>query len=1006
MKLNFLFSDLGSGSTKFFFLAQRRWPSLASLFLGHQLHIFECCFEATHLQDHLIHMRFSTGTLPSRGACRVLVRAQQNRSLNTAGINHAGYAWPASTSSSALSFSSSLYTPLLPFISLSNGKSLRDLRPSFSLPYSTSNSAQPLPGSNNDIDPRGVDHSLFELEDATYSQHFDSVCKFGSTAVDQGKSSAQLDRRYIKALSAPSQLLLRLVEEEDFPAATKVLHELAAIGASVNELLPEYSSAALWAIRRGKTTDMLTWMQMCPGLSVTTKSFHTACPLSRSKQVKVVSLNFRKSFMILLDSFGDDLGLLQSASLIAAEKGYWNVLQTTMAQILRFGVGRQSSGISEIERAWQYFERLLRAAHKELGPLKDAVSDTLAKGPKLRALYNLGIRTLVLAHRFEEAIFWAEKSTEAHGPLPPELHVIELDLFTQNLLFEELIKAGPSFSCQAQALAAKFNDWAKADGRKKSINLVSIVAKVEREKSAFRDVPEDMAGGTQSPLDSAIQRLLSQGDIVAARNHLLSALRLAPRTCKDTDIPASQDGPSSEKGFSHVPSASTLAELQGFAWKLGTITITTPLAETDMELGSHSDAFSEDILSAEEFIYPVKQRLLYVRGGRGLWKTAKLYYFVNTQQFREAVRLYTGPAGFQIPCGGITQKLIRLAVNEQYDKYTRREEGIDELITKNKRWPSTHDINLFLKAIAGICVESKNFNRLKRVYETWKQSSLPHCANSLDATSLEGSAAEPPLFQSWPPSQRPDSYTFDPFVRAFARLYIQAHDTKRSSIVDATDSKDVANEEYRHWGSSQVVFDVIRDMIGIFHVKPNISTWTIALECLAREGRSRWSTATQALAQAVGINTSSVLVDPPAGEKAEESNSRIVAVQPSFEPATLATYTALIRALVRVSYQDGGKMVDEAAAIRDDLLVRTLDLDKAIRPFTLSEASEHEDFSFWTDMLARWQAVQRAASPLSESDMRPRWDGHVLLQPSNSRTVDVLRDLWQLETFEAADQAS
>ncbi|CDW98572.1 hypothetical protein [Sporisorium scitamineum] len=182
--------------------------------------------------------------------------------------------------------------------------------------------------------------------------------------------------------------------------------------------------------------------------------------------------------------------------------------------------------------------------------------------------------------------------------------------------------------------------------------------------------------------------------------------------------------------------------------------------------------------------------------------------------------------------------------------------------------------------------------------------------------------------------------------------------------------------------------DVIRDMTDLFQVRPSISTWTIALECLAREGRERWVSTTSILARAVGINTTPSSPPPAAAEA-------------NFPPANLATYTALLRALIRVSHKEGGSMVEEAGAVRDDLLVRTLDLDVAVRGLVLAEKEEAD--VFWSDLLKRWQAVQQGGKG---RDGRERWDAAEVLRANGGRTVEALREVWLLESTVEGGQES
>ncbi|SPO29201.1 uncharacterized protein UTRI_06150 [Ustilago trichophora] len=937
-------------------------------------------------------MRRSNSALPARDAYRALWQQQQpqhqRRVLSSAAI-YPSYAWPASSSTST---ANSAPTPLSFSYSAASSSS-KSKRPSrltrplfaFASAYSTSNPASPLPGSNNDIDPRGVDYSLFEVEDESYAQYAST-----SAIVDETNTAQQVGTSAVAAvesttaLSAPTQLLVRLINAADFEAATTVLRELQTLRAPLNEPLPIYSTAALWAIRHSKEQDMLTWMRLCPGYTPGTKYLETASSTTYPKQVRSIATNFRKCFMILLDSYGDDMRLLQKASMIAAEKGLWSVLQSTLAQILRFGVGRMpASEATNPALAWQYFNRLVQVHQsqrglKEEGRKKAILSATV----ELRGLYNLGIRTLALAGRFDDAIHWAYKSVDVNNAGLAQ--ILRLESFTENLLMEELVRAGSFWVDQARSLADRLSSAPTRPMMHKCVNVDVVIERIQRQ-AAFTSIETDTdyASRPGSSLDNTIQAHLQQGDVVTARDHLLYVLRSAARVRRDGDEPPLPYASSSADGesiFAHLPSARILSELNDMANKLGTVSVTSSLTETDMHHPEFEppDPTSQETLTAEEFLRPIRDNLLRVRGGKGLWETARLYGYVQKGKYKEAVQFYVGRAGFKMPSGGITTELVSLALDQQSLPKPSRRESTDQVTgMRGKHWPSTHSINLMLKAITGVCVEAKDYSRLMQVYNVWKESSIPSTtASQQDSTEEE---VQELVFDQWPPSQRPDSHTFDPFLRASGRLNVETHATSPEAKI-----------EKQSFGSSQAMLDIIRDMTEQFAVRPSVSSWTIALECLAREGRARWTSTTSVLARAVGINTSSPLSPSPAEHMVNEA-------QPSFAPANLATYTALIRALIRVSHTEGGSMVEEAAAVRDDLLARTLDLDVAVRHFVQAEKEQEveEGDRFYSDLLARWQAVQQTEM---QQDLRQRWDASLVLTANQGRTVEALRELWLVES--------
>ncbi|KAJ9476053.1 hypothetical protein PHBOTO_006129 [Pseudozyma hubeiensis] len=919
-------------------------------------------------------MRRSQGILPAQDACRSWLQpAQQRRVLSSAAV-YPGYAWPASSSTSASSSSPaspllSLYTNCV--ASSSKAKVKRPSRSLFAFAYSTSNPAYPLPGSNNEIDPRGVDYSLFEPEDDTYTQHASTSTVNHQATVSERDDlfAATPASTSSSSLSAPSQLLVRLIEQQDFETATTVLNELLALKSPLTEPLPVYSAAALWCIRNGRKKDMLAWMRLCPGYAPGTKHLNTASSANNMMQVRSIANNFRKCFMVLLDSYGDDLRLLQQASMVAAQKGMWSVLQATLAQILRFGVGRMAhSDISNPDLAWEYFHRLILANQSQRGMKHEALRPAiLAATLELRSLYNLGIRTLALAGRLEDAIHWAQKCTEVSHTYSASAQILIVESFTENLLMEELVKSSGHFVEHARSLAQVLARSPARLERHRATDVDAVVARVNRE-AGFRTEESDYAQRPVSGLDSAIQTCLEQGDVVAAREHLLSVLRSATRVRSGEDDILSEYEEERNSVFAHLPSARVLSELQDTAYKLGTIAVTSSLIETDMhqtpDLETLSDTMQES-LTAESFLRPVRIRLSSVRGGRGLWETARLYGLVKKGRWKEAAQFYTGKAGFKIPSGGISNELVSLALDQATLPQSDQGEELDRAQSmRGKHWPSTHAINLMLKALVGICVDTQEYARLQQVYAKWKESSLPT------------TAGEELSFDQWPPSQRPSSFTFDPFVRAFARLEFTSSD-----------------QQVEKWGSSQAVLDVIRDMTEAFHVSPSISTWTIALECLAREGRERWASTTEVLTRAVGIRT----VSPLEQGWSEQDMGR----EASFPPATLATYTALMRALVRVPQSDGGSMIDQAVAVRDDLLARTVDLDAAVRGVDGSE----DEAAFWDDLLTRWTAVQEAIQQRGGlRDGRESWSGSHVVKANQGRTLEVLKEVWLLECARVEDE--
>lgn len=971
-------------------------------------------------------MRPPNSSLPARDAWRTLAHQQrQLRLLSSAALS----ANSASTATASTSSASSSFLPLRFTFSAApspptKARSARRPRPLFAFAYSTSNPAHPLPGSNNEIDPHGVDFSLFEPEDEVYVQQASSSTSKKSADGAVQAASSSITAESTAALSPSTQLLARLIQEGDFKAATTALNEFQSLGTTLNEPLPDFAVAALWAIKRGRRHDMLNWMRLCPEYTPSMRDVEAISSVSSDQDDSTVSY-IRKCFVVLLEGYGDELQLLQQASLIAAEKGHWSVIRSSLAQILRYGIGGlHGSDASHSILAWQYFKRVVQGHQGRMARRpRSAREEVRPAHLELRALYNLGIRTLALAGRLDDAISWAQHSARTSHSFEAVAHIVSTSNFTQRLLFEELFRAGGEYVQKAYSLVELLACSSKRGRRAvKVANVDEIVKRIARE-TAFSLEAEgvDTEAEPGATLDAILQTHLDQGDVFAAREHLLSVLRSAEKVRRTDDSPMPEDyAPGSKDGavFAHLPSARTLSKLQDLAYSYGTVPITVSLTESDVGSTGTTDGSqaspSQEAVGADKFLLPVRKRLLTVRGGKGLYETATLYGLIKKAKWKAALDFYVGSNGFKMPAGGITSELIALALAQSHlPQSDRSGHELPARRLLGKSWPSTHAINLVLRAVVGVCVDAKDYPRLTRVYELWKQTAsrkrMPDSEHEDEREGEQKHAQEQGqeqeqeleqdhehdgsgslLFEQWPPSQPPTSRTFDGFIRAFGRLEV---DIPASGVASETESETLPGRvEKRAWGSSQAVLGVIRDMTETFAVQPSVSSWTIALECLAREGRERWNSTTSILARAVGINTIS-----PLSAAADEAEP--VQVQGDFAPANLATYTAVVRALLRVSHGDGGSMVEEAAAVRDDLLARTVDLDLAVQRFVLSERDGGEEAeTFWSDLLDRWEAVQQAVSQRGTPDERQQWHARKMLKANGGRTVEALRELWLLES--------
>ncbi|GAC75368.1 hypothetical protein PANT_15c00037 [Moesziomyces antarcticus T-34] len=970
-------------------------------------------------------MRPPNSSLPARDAWRALAHQQrQLRLLSSAALS-------ASSASTATAPTSSANSPLFPLkltfsatsFSPTKVRSTRRPRPPFAFAYSTSNPAYPLPGSNNEIDPHGVDFSLFEPEDEVYAQQASSSTSTKSADGDGQDASTSMTGESIAALSPSTQLLARLIQEEDFKAATTALYQFQSLGTTLNEPLPEFAVAALWAIKRGRRHDMLSWMRLCPEYTPSKRGVEAESSVSYAGQDDPTVSHILKCFVVLLEGYGDELELLQQASLIAAEKGHWSVIRSSLAQILRYGIGgTYGSDASNSVLAWQYFKQLVLGHRRERARrLRSTRQELMPAHPQLRALYNLGIRTLALAGRLDDAISWAQHSARTSHTAEGVAHIVSTSNFTQRLLFEELFRAGGEYVQKAYSLAELLACSSKRGRRAVELaNVDGIAKRIARETASSLEAESvDTEAEPEARLDAILQTHLDQGDVFAAREHLLSVLRSAEKVRRTDDSPMPEDyAPGSKDAavFAHLPSARTLSKLQDLAYSYGTVPITVSLTESDVGPAGTTDGSqaspSQEAVGADKFLSPVRKRLLTVRGGKGLYETATLYGLVKKAKWKAALDFYVGSNGFKMPAGGITSELIALALAQS--GLPPSERSGHELAARRllgKYWPSTHAINLVLRAVVGVCMDAKDYARLTRVYELWKETAsmrrMPDSEHegeqeqkhtqeheqeqeNENENEHEDNGSVSLAFEHWPPSQPPSSRTFDGFIRAFARLEV---DVATSGTASGTESETMPGQMKKQvWGSSQAVLGVIRDMTERFGVQPSVSTWTIALECLAREGRERWTNTTSILARAVGINTIS-----PLSAAADEAEP--VLAQGDFAPANLATYTAVVHALLRVSHGDGGSMVEEAAAVRDDLLARTADLDLAVRSLVRSERNDGEEAeTFWSDLLERWEAVQQAVSQRGTPDQRQQWHAHKMLKANGGRTVEALRELWLLES--------
>lgn len=443
--------------------------------------------------------------------------------------------------------------------------------------------------------------------------------------------------------------------------------------------------------------------------------------------------------------------------------------------------------------------------------------------------------------------------------------------------------------------------------------------------------------GDNMQLNKELGQFLDQEDIVGARDCLLNALSTPEAQLR-----------SHHRGIEHLPTHATLIRLQSMAQAMGVI----------------KQPFTTKEVTDAEFLLPIKMQLQKVRQGRKMWAVATLERLVTEGRTTEALEHYAST--FKRNICGITPALLDLFLPS-----TASEVKVEDLrALPLPATPPTRAINLALEAMAAHCTETGDYEKLQKVYHMWIEASTPEPYASV--TDAPQSAAVPVLtngedeldgvhrlaYRSWPLSQPPNSRTFDPFVWALGRVMLPKHDA--------------SNQDRRaiNPNASLNAFRVIKDMTQKFHIKPSMRTWTFVLECLAREGRDRWSTATEPLAHALGINTRGV------------KDSDVIQAPDDLPEVRPFTYGYFIHALLHIPYS--APMVEEAGHVRDDLLVRIADLDTA----------PCED-DFHADMLARWRMVRD--SEFRYRDTRPQWTFEQLSDPQ-AAVVSALRALWKHET--------
>ncbi|KAN0063772.1 hypothetical protein ACQY0O_003822 [Thecaphora frezii] len=921
-----------------------------------------------------------------------------------------------------------------------------------SSPYSTKHPAGPVPGSNNDLHPRGVDYSLFEEEQPTRveSKHRTRPKSRSKTNGIQRRSGSSNIRLSSSDLSPAAALLRRLIRQKEFRSASQVLEELETLEVRLDEPIPEYVDAAFHALRNRRKHEALQWLALSPSLHFPAKPDAPLKPYLRKANEKLLE-KFRKVFTLLLDTAGDDLQLLQKASLLAAKKGYWAVLQTTLAQILRFGLSipSTSAGGSPSKQGWAYFQGLMQMA--ELSADHPDAPHSLRARTGLKVLYRLSVRTLALSARLNDAIYWVRTPLESMDPSVPGRDLLELDAFSYSVLMEELLKRGSAFADAATALEALIRSHATPprDLQLPSIAMLSDRIRAEGKlRAEVRRQAHESSDPSEADIDGRLSQLIANGDLVEARNVLLLSAKPRPRRAELGD---GEDAAPDVRSTVALPSAGVLADFQHAVVSMGAVpVVSSPMeevlvAQSPLDPRTFNAQFipKSKLILAPAFLRPVQKAIQASVGGRGLWETAQLLGHVERGAWKEALQFYAGPNGFRVPAGGITDELIALACGGEGVAPVK---GEGASTSHGQQWPSTHAINLALRALVGTCVEARDYGRLERVYRTWKANSLPSVvapssdvhpsadasplptadipstpttgassASTTDASAKVAPKMKPTVFadlltvsehvgelhfEHWPPGHLPDSYSFDAFLRGFARLDVEV------SLATSDVALDLGIRRKQQWGSSQRALSVIRDMTAQFQTQASVASWTIVLEALARQGVEQWYNTTEKLANGMGIRTRSA----PAGEAQEQEGGADEETLKGLPKATLETYTALMHAMLHVPVKRGelSPLLDQAIEVHNDLLSRTKSVpeeeEEVRRKRSQAWWEEDEDEIGFLDYLldaVRSSNEARPKGQVAEGQVEEKKPWTLLDLWRNEQTIEVLREVYLLQKLKA-----
>lgn len=351
-----------------------------------------------------------------------------------------------------------------------------------------------LLGSNMQLDPRGVDYSLFEAPDTEYDTMGDEHTQHAARATAAAAEAGDVDA----VLPPPAALLRRMLLARQYADATRALEQLQALHTPLGPPLSEYVLAARWCAASGRAEDALRWLTLCPPLLRSSEQpgargewdGRPARGQRRHRAAVAHQLEQTYHWLCRADSSAEQVAVRQ-ACFLAAERGYESALRIGLVHV--YG-GRWARSAPT---PWDYWisvvDRLGQTAETATGAGNEAGA-ARSGGPtpaRLARLYNTLLRALVRAGHWHDALDWAARSTAPDAtppayPLDPRTFRVLLAERRRTAVAEQDEAALPSLDAALRSHAA----------------------------TALRACPT---------LDARVRTLLASGDLVAARDALRHA---------------------------------------------------------------------------------------------------------------------------------------------------------------------------------------------------------------------------------------------------------------------------------------------------------------------------------------------------------------------------------------------------------------------------------------------------------------------------------------------------